>query len=166
MFDSWFEALEGTAVATAIREGDGWFPWIESVHVLALVLVVGSIAVVDLRLLGWSSRGRSVAQTTAAALPITWCAFAVAVASGALLFSSNATRYAHNLFFEMKMLLIVAAGGNMLVFQLLLGRGAHAWRTPQDTPLRGRIAGALSLSLWIAVVACGRWIGFTLNALT
>lgn len=166
MFDSLLQTLEDTAFATAIREGDGWFPWIESVHVLALVLVIGSIAVVDLRLLGWSSRERSVAQTTAGTLPITWCAFAVAAASGALLFSSNATRYAHNLFFQVKMLLIVAAGCNMLAFHWLSGRGASAWNTPQATPLRGRIAGALSLGLWIAVVACGRWIGFTLNALT
>lgn len=166
MLDHWLQSLQDTAVATAIREGDGLFPWIESVHVLALTLVIGSIAVVDMRLIGWTSRERSVAQTTGGVLPVTWCAFVAAVLSGGLLFSSNATTYAHNAFFQIKMLLIVVAGLNMMAFHAFLGRGVHAWTTPDRTPLSGRIVGALSLTLWISVVACGRWIGFTLNTLT
>jgi len=166
MLDSWLQVLQDSALPTAIREGDGLFPWIEGVHVLALSLVIGSIAIVDLRLLGMASREHSVRQTTAATLPVTWCAFALAAISGGLLFSSNATTYAHNLFFQIKLLLIAAAGLNMLAFHLFVGRGAQAWLTAQDTPLRGRLVGALSLALWILVVACGRWIGFTLNAVT
>jgi hypothetical protein len=156
MLDRLLTSLQDTAIATAIREGDGLFPWIESAHVLALTLVIGSIAVVDLRLIGWTSRERSVVQTTGGTLPVTWCAFVAAVLSGGLLFSSNATTYAHNAFFQIKMLLIAGAGLNMLAFHVFLGRGSHAWTTADLTPL----------VLWIAVVACGRWIGFTLNTLT
>ncbi len=166
MLESLLTSLQSTSIATAIREGAVLFPWIECVHVLALTIVVGSIAIVDLRLLGLTSRNRSVSQTTAGALPITWCAFLVAAITGGLLFSSNATTYAHNVYFQVKMALIVLAGVNMGAYHLLFGRGAHAWHTPALTPLRARVVGAASLCLWIAVVACGRWIGFTINALT
>jgi uncharacterized membrane protein len=158
------QALHDTAAATAIREGEDLFPWIESVHVLAVTLVIGSIAVVDLRLLGWSSRDRSVMQMTALVLPVTWCAFAIAVISGALLFSSNALAYARNPFLQVKLLLILGAGLNMTIFHLYSTRGADSWLTPALTPRRAQIAGAISLALWIAIAACGRWIGFTLQS--
>jgi uncharacterized membrane protein len=159
------QALQDSAVATAIREGESLFPWIESVHVLAVTLVIGSIASVDLRLLGLASRDRSVRQMTALALPVTWCAFAIAVISGALMFSSNALSYARNPFLQAKLLLIIGAGVNMAIYHLYVSRGATGWLSPALTPLRARIAGAISLVLWIAIAACGRWIGFTLHAL-
>ena len=166
MLEDLLQKLQDTSIATAIREGAAWFPWVECVHVLALTLVIGSIAIVDLRLLGLTSRDRSVAQTTAAALPITWTAFVFAVITGGLLFSSNALTYAHNFYFQAKMALIVLAGLNMAAYHLFLGRGAASWHSPAVTPLRARIAGGVSLSLWIAVAAFGRWIGFTINTPT
>lgn len=163
MLQSLLQALQDSAPATAIREGQALFPWIESVHVLAITLVIGSIAIVDLRLLWISSCDRSVRQITALALPVTWSAFVVAALSGGLLFSSNATVYAHNPFMRAKLLLIAAAGLNMLVYQWVIGVKAGEWHTPAQTPKRARLAGGLSLALWIAIVACGRWIGFTLT---
>lgn len=163
MLEAFLQSLQSTAAATAIREGESFFPWIECVHVLALTIVIGSIAIVDLRLVGLTSRDRSVAQVTAATLPVTWCAFVAAVITGGLLFSSNATTYGHNFFFQAKLLLIAAAGLNMAAYHLFVGRGADTWRTPSLTPLRGRIAGAISLCLWITIAACGRWIGFTID---
>jgi hypothetical protein len=165
MLQSLLLALQHSAPATAIREGQSLFPWIESVHVLAVTLVIGSIAIVDLRLLGINSRDRSVRQMTALALPVTWSAFGVAALSGGLLFSSNATAYAHNPFMRAKLLLIVAAGLNMVVYQLVIGAESSSWQTPALTPRRARVAGAVSLGLWIAIAACGRWIGFSLNTL-
>jgi uncharacterized membrane protein len=166
MLDSLLQRLEDTGIATAIREGSVLFPWIECVHVLALTLVFGSIAVVDLRLIGLTSRDRGVAEITAAVLPITWTAFACAVITGVLMFSSNATSYGSNIYFRIKMLLILLAGINMGVYHLGLNRGADGWKTASATPARARIVGALSLCLWLGVVAAGRWIGFTINAPT
>ena len=166
MIDSLLQSLQDTSIAAAIREGDSLFPWIECVHVLALTIVIGSIAMVDLRLLGLRARDRGVVETTAELLPITWTAFLVALASGGLMFSSNAVAYAHNAFFQAKMALLVFAGLNMLSYHLLVGRNALSWRTGASTPLKARLAGATSLALWIAIAACGRWIGFTLNAPT
>jgi hypothetical protein len=147
-----------------VREQTSLFPWIECVHVLALTLVIGSIAIVDLRLIGLTSRDRSVAHTTALALPVTWSAFIIAAFSGGLLFSSNATVYAYNIYFQTKLVLIGLAGLNMGAYHLFLGGGALDWHTAAMTPWRARIVGAVSLTLWIAIAACGRWIGFTINA--
>ena len=108
--------LEGSAIAGSIRENDVLFPMIKSVHVLAICLVVGSILVVDLRLLGVASIQRPVSRVTRGILPLTWAAFVVAVVSGGLMFISNATKYLANGFFIAKMLLISIAGLNMLVF--------------------------------------------------
>jgi hypothetical protein len=166
MLETALQYLQDSRVATAIREGETLFPWIECVHVLALCLVIGSIAIVDLRLLGLRSRDRSVLETTAVALPITWTAFAAAVLTGGLLFCSNSVAYAHNSFFQAKIALIACAGLNMLGYHLFLGRRAAFWQTAHATPWRARLVGGVSLVLWIAVAACGRWIGFTINAPT
>jgi hypothetical protein len=166
MLEAYLQALQDTRVATAIREDALLFPWIECVHVLALTIVIGSIAIVDLRLIGLASRNRSVDATGAAVLPVTWCAFALAAASGALLFCSNAVTYAGNPYFQAKLALLAAAGINMAAYHLVLGRGSEHWLTPAVTPLRARIVGAVSLALWMAIAACGRWIGFTISAPT
>jgi uncharacterized protein DUF6644 len=166
VFEQFLQWLQDSSIAMAIREGETAFPWIECVHVLALTVVIGSIAIVDLRLLGVASRDRGVAQTTAGVLPVTWTAFVFAVTSGGLMFASNATVYAHNFYFQFKMALIALAGINMAVYHLFLNRGVDTWHTPALTPLRARVVGGLSLCLWIAIAAFGRWIGFTINTPT
>jgi hypothetical protein len=82
------------------------------------------------------------------------------------LFSSNATTYAHNFYFQAKMALIALAGLNMAAFHVFLNTGVDSWHTAALTPLRARVVGGLSLSLWIAIAAFGRWIGFTINTPT
>ena len=155
--------FEGGALADNIRENDVLFPLIESVHVVSICLVVGSILVVDLRLLGLASLDRSVSRVTRGILPLTWFAFAVAVASGSLMFISNATKYLENGYFIAKLLLIGAAGLNMVIFHAISARNQPQWDNKARLPLPARLAGGLSILLWISVVACGRWIGFTMR---
>jgi hypothetical protein len=155
--------LENSALADNIRENDLLFPLIESVHVVAICLVVGSILAVDLRLLGFASLKRPVSRVTAGILPLTWGAFVVAVASGGLLFISNATKYLGNGFFVAKLCLIGAAGLNMAIFHFISAKDLPLWDNQARLPLRARLAGGASIVLWIAVVACGRWIGFTMQ---
>jgi hypothetical protein len=157
--------IEDSPIAENIREGDALFPFIESVHVVAICLVVGSIFVLDLRLLGLASLHRPVGRLARAVLPVTWSAFALAAASGALLFVSNATKYLGNGFFVAKVILLGVAALNMIIFHAVSARDLPQWEKEPAPPLRARLAGALSILLWIAVVACGRWIGFTLQAL-
>jgi hypothetical protein len=158
------KAIEANPVATAIRENDTLFPWVECAHVLAITVVIGSIAIVDLRLIGLGFRGRTLSGLTKDVLPVTWAAFALAAITGALLFMSNAVTYAHNFFFLGKMILLGLAGLNMAFFHLLAGRDIGRWgESPHTTPTHARVAGVLSICLWIGIVAFGRWIGFTLH---
>ena len=156
--------FEDNGLADAIRENDLLFPLIESVHVLAICLVVGSIMAVDLRLLGLAWVKRPVSAVTRGILPLTWAAFLVAAASGFLMFISNATKYLGNGFFVAKLVLIAAAGVNMLVFHFVSSRDQPRWDDQARLPLSARLAGGISMLIWIAVVACGRWIGFTMQA--
>jgi hypothetical protein len=155
--------FEDSGLANSIRENDVLFPLIESVHVVSICLVVGSILVVDLRLLGLASVHRSVSRVIGGTLPVTWSAFAVAVVSGALLFISNATNYLANDYFVAKISLICAAGLNMAIFHVISARGLPRWDNAASPPLSARLAGGLSILLWVSVVACGRWIGFTMQ---
>lgn len=162
--DTLLEGLYATGLAAQIRENEFAFPCIETVHVLAITLVVGSIAVVDVRLLGWASRDRAVSRLSADVLPVTWAAFAAAALSGLLLFASNAPKYLENPYFRGKLLLLALAGLNMLVFRFVICRDLPAWDAAGSPPRAARIAAALSLLFWTLVVACGRWIGFTMLA--
>ena len=123
-----FQWIYNTSFASAIRESSHLFPWIESVHVLAITIVVGSIAVVDLRMLGLTSMNRSIASLAAETLPITWTAFVVASITGASLFSSHAIGYAANFHFRMKILLLILAGVNMMTFHWAMGRATDNWK--------------------------------------
>jgi Family of unknown function (DUF6644) len=154
-------ALEDSPLAVSITESDWAFPAIESIHVIALALVIGTVCVVDLRLLGWASAKRSYRQLAREVLPWTWGAFCLSVISGGLMFITQAAEYYENNAFRIKMLLLLLAGINMLVFELLTARGAATWDQGR-VPWRGKLAAALSLTLWVSIVFFGRRIGFTM----
>jgi len=154
--------FENSGLADTIRENDLLFPLIESVHVLSICLVVGSILAVDLRLIGLASIRRPVSRVISGILPITWSAFALAVASGSLLFISNATEYLGNAYFVAKIFLICMAGLNMAVFHGISAKDLPRWENDKAPPVPARLAGGLSILLWVSVITCGRWIGFTM----
>ena len=162
-FDPGLKWLEATALATEIRENEILFPWVEAVHVLAIALVVGSISILDLRLLGLASLDRPVGKLTRDVLPCTWVAFAFAAVTGSLLFSAKAGGYAGNFFFRGKLILLVVAALNMALFHAFTTRDLDQWSANAHPPMAAKVAGGISLALWIAIVAFGRWIGFTLH---
>ena len=153
-------SLEHLPFALAIAESTWLFPFFETVHVLALTLVVGSVAMMDLRLLGIGSRDRSITELTRSVLPWTWAAFGIAATCGLLLFSSKAATYYVNIPFRIKIVCLLFAGVNMLVFHFVTSRNVATWDSGR-TPSAARVAGVVSLSLWVVIVATGRWIGFT-----
>ncbi len=151
-------AIQQWPLSTAIAESDWLFPTIESVHVIAITLVVGSIIVVDVRLIGFGAPKRPLAAFTAQFLPITWSAFALAALTGSLMFLAKPVSYVGNVFFLSKLALLLAAGINMGAFHLFVEQRAHQGQALGAT----RVFGLLSLTIWISVVALGRWIGFTI----
>jgi hypothetical protein len=153
---SWLQHRE---FSTAIAESTWMFPAFESVHVLALTLVVGFVAMMDLRLLG-VGRERPASEVLETTLPWVWGSFALAFVMGALLFCSKAVTYYDNIPFRIKMLAMVLAGINMLVFHVVTARSMSQWDKGLP-PLTARIAGGVSIGLWVVIVAMGRYIGFT-----
>ncbi|GAA2429641.1 hypothetical protein GCM10010191_48840 [Actinomadura vinacea] len=154
-----FAWLEATAPATAVREGRWAYPVTESVHLIGLAVMFGAIAVFDMRLLGFSRR-LPVSGLAAHALPWSRAGFALVAVSGALLFSANATQVAHNTAFQVKILLIGAAGLNILLFHTGPFRGVQDWDTAARTPASARAAAVISLLTWPAVIVCGRLIAY------
>lgn len=161
-FDTIIQRVNDLALSDAIRQSASAFPWLESVHVMAICTVVGLIAVVDLRLMGVAAHTPSLRRLEAQTLPVVWGGFVVSLLTGALLFASNASRYIDNVDFQLKMLLLVFAFLNMCLFQYVIRRRVIVDDGQSRFPLAARLAGAASLLLWISVVFFGRRIGFTL----
>jgi len=155
------KTIESTGIATRIRDSSYIFPFIESTHVFGLAMVFGTIATIDLRLLGLASTRRSFKRMASEILKWTWIAFAITAVTGALMFTTNAGVYYHNFFFRTKMLMLVLAGINMLAFELTAGRTIHRWDKSASAPPAGRATAVLSLVIWTSIIFLGREIGFT-----
>lgn len=154
------QALESSGTSAWMRSSLRALPVIESVHVMAVAVVFGTIMLIDLRLLGLRDRHRPFTTVFRELVPWTWLGFGTAVVTGGLLFMPNATTYVGNTAFWLKMATLVCAGANMAAFELTAHRAVAAWDRGA-VPLAGRITGALSLLLWTSVIVFGRWIGFT-----
>jgi hypothetical protein len=159
-FLSW---LQDTPLAGVVRENGYVFPWVECAHVVALSFVVGSIAIVDLRLLGLASLSRPVTALLKQILPLTWTAFGFALLTGGTLFISDAVAYWDDGPFRMKFVAMGIAAVNMLVFHFVTARSIAAWNSAPRTPWAAKVAGGVSMVLWVFVVGFGRWIGFTVR---
>jgi len=153
-------SLQSSGLANRIRDSLYLFPLIESTHVIGLSTVFGTIAIIDLRLLGIASTRRPFSRVASDVLKWTWAAFLLTVVTGLLMFITNAGVYYNNLFFRTKMALLLLAGINMLLFELTAGRSLQRW-DKDNAPLAGKTIAALSLVLWITIIFMGRWIGFT-----
>jgi hypothetical protein len=168
VIDDVLRSLESTSLAGLVRgdvpayvQWEGWvFPFVEVVHVLAISMVFGSIFMVDIRLLGLGHRDTRVTALSRAVLPWTWVAFAVAALSGSTMFISKASTYFYNVPFRLKFLVMALAAINMLAFHFDAYRTVEQWNTG-PSPRRAQVAGALSILLWLGVIYCGRWVGFT-----
>jgi hypothetical protein len=124
-------------------------------------MVFGTIAIIDLRLLGIASTRRPFTRIASDIFKWTWAAFGLTVLTGFLMFITNAGVYFHNSYFQWKMALLLLAGLNMLAFELTAGRSLHRWDKSAAAPLSGKTTAVLSLALWITIIFFGRWIGFT-----
>jgi hypothetical protein len=154
---AFLEWLQGTPLAESISET--WFPLIESLHVITMAIVAGTIFIVDTRLIGLTSMKLAFSHVSGRLLPWTWGAFACSAVTGTLMFMSNATGYYTNVPFRVKMGLLVLAGINMAYFQAVTFRSVSAWDRGRP-PASARLAGVISVCLWCAVIGFGRWIGF------
>jgi len=159
---AFWQSLEASPVGAYIAGSTWAFPTIESIHVIAMITVVGSIMVMDLRLLRVASRQWAVTAVSRDTLPFTWAAFVIAAITGGLLFVSKAHIYAIEPWFQLKMVALACAGVNMAIFHLTTWRTVDQWDTGA-VPRAAKVSAFLSLFFWLLVVFFGRAIGFTLG---
>jgi hypothetical protein len=154
------EWLEQTGIGITVRDSTWLFPIIETVHILGIAALVGSTSILDLRLMGLAYRDQPVSKIAWRFLPWAWAGFLVQVITGGLLFASEATKMITNLGFQVKMVLIVMAGINAMVFHLIAYQSVGKWENDPVAPLSARAAGLISILLWFGIVGFGRWIAY------
>ena len=152
-------AIESSALGQAMRQWLWLYPSVEIVHIAGIAMLVGSIVVLDLRLLGLS-RSLPVRRLAAHVLPWSAGSFLLIVPSGLAMFVAHAADLMGNPVFALKVCLILAAGTNAAAFHAGVFRSAAQWDVDVMPPLAARFAAALSLLLWLSVLACGRLLAY------
>ncbi len=152
--------INDSQIGTRIRESDNLFSAIETVHVLGITLMAGTIALADLRLLGLALKEVPASEVVNPLVRLTWLGFAVMLASGALLFWAEAAMLYGNAAFRLKLLLLALAAANAWIFHATTYRRVSQWETAARTPPCARAAALCSLALWSAVIVCGRAIAY------
>lgn len=155
------EWLGSTPWSIALLESIWVWPLVESTHVLSLGLFVGTAAMNDLRLLGWTMKSVPVSEVTGRLLPWTRGGFVLMAVTGILLFYSAPLRYYHNVFFRFKVILLVIAGLNAFFFHRRVHRSVKEWDLDDALPREARRAGAISLIVWAFIVVAGRLIAYS-----
>ncbi|UYN97636.1 MAG: hypothetical protein KIT25_12165 [Enhydrobacter sp.] len=153
---AWFQH---TALAQEIRGGTWSYAALEVVHLIGVACLVGSILAFDLRLMGLS-RGLEARGMMRHLLPLAAIGFALAAASGSLMFMADAVALAANRAFQVKLVLILLAGLNALACHRGPLSGMGAWNRHVAPPWAARAMAVFSLVFWLAVVACGRLIAY------
>ena len=156
-FSKW---LAETRWSVTLHESLYGYPIVESIHVWALCLFVGLAIVLDLRLTGLSFKTIPVSEITKRILPWTVLGFVVMVLSGMLLFYAIPVRSYQNVFFRVKLVLLVLAGINAWVFHSKIYLRLQEWDRDPVPPRRARFAGFASLALWFLIIFCGRMIAY------
>ena len=158
MIESFLAAIGSSGVAEFLRSSQYLYPFVNAAHILGFALLVGSIAALDARILGF---GKPIPLADAARLllPFTIGGLALAIVAGVALFSVKPQEYAANPLFLTKLVLIVASRDERRVPPLPAGMAD--WRS-MAPPLRRAFAfsAVLSMLLWVAVLIAGRLIAF------
>jgi len=157
---SFCEWLASTPYSIALIESLYMYPLIESVHVWTLGIFFGMATVLDLRLLGFALRSVPVSDLLERLQPWTLTSFAIMIVTGSLLFYAIPVRTYQSVWFRAKMLMLVLAGINILIFHKGIYPSVENWRLSAAIPRPARLAGALSLLLWSSIIISGRFIAY------
>jgi hypothetical protein len=155
-----FGWLEATALSQAMRGSLWMYPIVEIVHILGFVILVGSVAMFDLRILGLS-RALPVQRLGRHLLRWSLASLLLIVPAGLMMFSAHPQDFTGNRIFLLKMLLIMVAAINAAMFHMGPYRSVDQWDALVSAPFSAKLHAALSLLIWIAVISCGRLLAYT-----
>jgi hypothetical protein len=153
-------AIESSGLGRMMRESLWAYPIVETLHIVGLAIVYGSIVVVDLRLLGLS-RGVSASRLAHHALPWTIGAFFLVMTTGLMMFTAHTEDFLGNRIFMLKMGLILTGAVNAAMLHAGAFRTVSTWDTGAVPPPGVRAAAAVSIIVWTGVIACGRFLAYT-----
>jgi hypothetical protein len=148
---SWSQALVGSLNFWNILEGT---------HLLTLMLFAGTILVVDLRLLGVVFKKTPVSVISNKVLPLTVAGFLIMIVTGLALFFAKPVFYYHNLWFRLKVLFLIGAMINIVVFHYKVQKNMAAWDANPIPPTKARVSAIISLAAWTTVIFFGRLIPY------
>lgn len=155
------ERIAGSALSDYLQQQLWIVPVSQSIHIISVAIVFGSAVVINLRLLGVSSTGRSISQLVQTLVPWMYRGCAALLLTGTLQTIIEPVRQFVTPQFWWKMLMIVVVLTMTVVFARTVRRNAAAWDDPQTRPGAGKAFALLSLALWTGIVICGRLIGYT-----
>jgi hypothetical protein len=153
-----FAWLETTAIANAVRTHAWIYPALETSHYIGLACLVGGIMLIDLRLLGVAKT--LPLRSVVGLLPWVWGGFIINATSGSLIFIYGATGFSANRAFHLKMILMVLAGINAMIFTLAAARSRDNWIESGQVPVSIKVIATASFVLWLGVVTAGRWMAY------
>jgi hypothetical protein len=157
---SLFQWLNDSAFSVWLRESDTPFPIIETVHILALGLSVGTIMWVDLRLMGRVTTRYRVSDVVGRLEPWAIAGFAVMFSSGLLLFISEPIKCYTTLSFQLKAVMLLLTGLNVWYFHAKVYPGVAEWDESAVMPRRAKMVGLVSMLLWFGIIIAGRWTAY------
>ncbi|HOB14483.1 MAG TPA: hypothetical protein PK680_05815 [Novosphingobium sp.] len=160
MFYDLLDWLYNTSYAEMMRDSLWGYPIGETVHLLGITLLFGSILLADLRFIGVGRHIGAGALTSGYLLRVTWIGFALIVLSGLSLFAAYAIDTINSPIFVAKMVLIAVAGVNMLFFTFRVTSGMHLWESDVTPPTAARVSAGLSIALWTLTIFAGRLIAY------
>jgi hypothetical protein len=139
--------------------GNEWvWPMAETLHFFGLSLLLGSLLLIDMRMIGWFRKIDIQAAHTL--LPLVFLGFGINLTTGILFYIGDPQRYTINIAFQVKMLLVVLAGLNALLYYWKIDPVMHSWGPHDDTPALAKVVGAASLIFWFGVLMAGRLIPY------
>ncbi|MGB9069017.1 MAG: DUF6644 family protein [Candidatus Acidiferrales bacterium] len=162
MFARFLQWLYDTHFSGMMRESLWAEPIVETIHVLTLTLFLGFAVMLDMRLLGVVLKRRRMSEVLAQFNPWLFAGFAVMILTGMLLFCGDPISFWSTTFFKVKMIMLVLAGLNVLIFNATIGRKVAQWDLDPRTPGQAKIAAVVSLVLWVLIIAAGRGIAYAL----
>jgi len=159
-FAHFAEWLAQTPWSIELHESLYAYTWIETAHVIGITLFVGTIAMVDLRLLGLAWKTTPVSEMSSRILPWTVAGFLVMFVTGLLLFYAIPVRTWHSIWFRGKAVLLLMAAINIWIFHRRVERNRALWDKAALPPLEARFSAAVSLGIWLSVIVLGRMIAY------
>lgn len=154
--DAFGEAIQSSSFG--VWAGGEIYPYANLAHILGLIMLVGGIGVLDLRLMGLLRR-IPTAPLASSITPIAIAGLLIMVPSGATMFAADASTLVNSWTFKTKLLLIVVALANAVAFRFIWQGRIEQW--DMNPPLWGRLMAAVSILLWLAIAALGRWIAYS-----